>query len=234
MILLALDTSTERGAIGLEVAPGAVFAATTESARHHGRDLVPTLAATLQAARLNLRDIDVIAVGLGPGSYTGLRVGLTAAKTLAYVTGVPLVGMDSLLAVALNAPPDALRLSVVADAQRDELYLAEFARDAPACPLKNTRASAIEPIDSWLARLEPGTFVLGPALNSPRIRAALPVGLGASDPALNYPEGRRLIELARQTWASGRRDDPWQLEPRYLRRSAAEDQWDSRKPVRTA
>ncbi len=70
----------------------------------------------LADAGLALRDIELIGVGLGPGSYTGLRVGVTAAKTLAYVTGALLVGFDSLEAVARNAPDQASRVSVVADA----------------------------------------------------------------------------------------------------------------------
>ena len=76
MNLLALDTSTERAAIGLSVAIGRRCSRRRPRLRRrHGRDLIPRLAATLREAGLSLRDIDVIAVGLGPGSYTGLRVG---------------------------------------------------------------------------------------------------------------------------------------------------------------
>lgn len=201
--------------------------ASTEGGRRHGRDLVPAIADLLRTAGLALREIELLAVGLGPGSYTGLRVGLTVAKTLAYATETPLVGVDSLHAIACNAPADATRVSVIADAQRGQLYVAEFIREA-AGPLITARASRIEPLTAWLARLEPGTIVLGPALDSPRIRTALPAGLAGTDSTLNYPAGHRLIELARQTWAAGRRDDLWTLEPLYLRESSAEEQWNAR------
>ena len=117
MIFLAFDTSTERGAIGLLVRSGLVLASSTETARHHGRDLIPRLAAILREAGKSVRDVDAFAVGLGPGSYTGLRVGVTAAKTLAYATGAALIGLDSLEATGPhNASDDASAISVIADA----------------------------------------------------------------------------------------------------------------------
>ncbi len=181
----------------------------------------------LRAADLKPGDVELLAVGVGPGSYTGLRVGLMAAKTLAYATGRPLVGLDSLEVVARNAPADAMRVSVIADAQRGQLYVADYDRVAEG-HLVRAGTSRIEPLDAWLARLEPATLVLGPGLDSARIRAALPAGLSAGDPALNYPAGHHLIDLARQKWADGRRDDLWLLEPLYLRRSSAEEQWNFR------
>jgi tRNA threonylcarbamoyladenosine biosynthesis protein TsaB len=227
MNFLVMDTSTDRGVIGLLLQSGQMFTSSTQTARCRGRDLIPQLADNLRQAGKSLRDVDVLAVGLGPGSYTGLRVGVTAAKVLAYATGIPLIGLDSLEAMAKKAPSDARRISVIADAQRGQLYVAEYARVlddrlvcAPEC--------RIEPLQAWLARLEPGTFVLGPGLHSPRIRNALPAGFEIPDPAINYPVGQRLIELARESWFSGRRDDPWLLEPRYLRQSSAQEQWDSR------
>jgi tRNA threonylcarbamoyladenosine biosynthesis protein TsaB len=227
MNVLTIDTSTEHAAIGLSVRSGAVFSAATAGGRRHGRDLIPCVAGILRAAGLRLRDLDLLAVGLGPGSYTGLRVGLTAAKTLAYTTGAPLIGLDSLQAIACNAPADASRISVIADAQRGQLYVADFVR-VDVSRLESVRACQVEPLAAWLARLEPATVILGPALDSPRIRSALPVGLEILDSALNYPVGHRLIELARESWSSGRRDDPWTLEPRYLRESSAEEQWNAR------
>ena len=116
MNVLVLDTSTDRLAIGLEVRTGVICSKTTYGAQKHGRDLIPCIAELLAMGGIGGGEIDAIGVGLGPGSFTGLRVGVTAAKTLAYITGAPLVGMDSLLAVAWNAPGDALRVSVIADA----------------------------------------------------------------------------------------------------------------------
>jgi len=229
MNVLVLDTSTERAAIGLSSGTGVHYTARTEAGRRHGRDLVPRLGAILAEAGLSPRDIDLFAVGLGPGSYTGLRVGVVAAKTLAYATGAPIIGLDSMEAIGRNAPAEALRISVVADAQRHDVYVAEFVRAAPEAPLVLSRASQIEPVSAWVSRLEPGVFVIGPGLDSPRIRAAVPPELVPHDMELNYPEGRRLIELARDAWTSGRRDNPWLLEPRYLRQSAAEEKWNQRR-----
>jgi hypothetical protein len=70
-------------------------------------------------------------------------------------------------------------------------------------------------------------LVIGPGLALPRIREAVPALLLADNSTLDYPQGAGLIELALDAWNRGRRDDFWRLEPRYLRRSAAEDKWDS-------
>ncbi|MGP0066692.1 MAG: tRNA (adenosine(37)-N6)-threonylcarbamoyltransferase complex dimerization subunit type 1 TsaB [Isosphaeraceae bacterium] len=227
MNLLVLDTSTERAAVALATATEFFGMKTPETVRRHGRDLIPQIGSLLEAAGLRAKDLDAIAVGVGPGSYTGLRVGVTAAKTLGYASGAELVALDSLQAIGRNAPEDALRVSVIADAQRGDIYVADLDRPASDSPWVPRGETHVEPMADWLARLDPGVFVLGPALESPRILASLPEGLAAPAVFRNYPEGRRLIELAREVWATGRRDDPWLLEPRYLRRSAAEVQWDT-------
>jgi tRNA threonylcarbamoyladenosine biosynthesis protein TsaB len=226
MNLLVLDTSTERAALGLSTRLGRVYSAITEAGRRHGRDLIPQLAGILAVAGLTVEEVDVLAVGLGPGSYTGLRVGVMAVKTLAYVTGAEVVGLDSLEAMARNAPATAMRISVIGDAQRGDLYVADFVRQAPGAKPVPTQPTHIERLVDWLARLEPGQFVLGPGLNSPSIRAAIPPELVPSDPGRNFPEGNALIELAGEIWTSGRRDDPWTLEPHYFRKSAAEEKWE--------
>src|SRR5262249_21315007 len=156
----------------------------------------PAIRDLLREAGLDVRAIDVFAVGLGPGSYTGLRVGLTAAKVLAYAAGRPLVGFDSLEAIARNAPDDATRVTVVADAQRGALYSAAFGRDAPGGPLLRRTQTGVEPIAAWAARLSPGTLVLGPALQLDLLQAALPAHAHAHAPATadeaNWPDARRL------------------------------------------
>jgi tRNA threonylcarbamoyladenosine biosynthesis protein TsaB len=225
MAILVLDTSTERAVIALTTDTQQLNATESATARRHGRDLIPRIACVLKQAGLRARDLEAVAVGLGPGSYTGLRVGVTAAKTLAYVSGARLIGFDSLHAVARNAPADVLKVSVIADAQRGELYVADLRRAGPGSALMTSDDTHVESLPAWLARQEPGVLVLGPALAVSRIREAIPDQFVATDPAQNDPQGDRLAEVAWELWAGGRQDDPWLLEPRYLRRSAAEDQF---------
>lgn len=230
--LLVLDTSTPRAALAVVSASGLVRAASPDPSARHGRALVPALRELLDAAGLGPADLDGLVVGLGPGSYTGLRVGLTAAKTLAYALGKPLAGLDSLEVVARNAPADALRVAVIADAQRGDVYAAGFARNVSGGVLSRVESTRVVPADEWAVGLPDGTFVLGPALAVTRLAAAVPARARLPEDAeTHWPDPARLAELARDVWRSGRRDDPFFLEPVYLRRSAAEDQWDRAKPV---
>ena len=174
----------------------------------------------------SLRDVEVLAVGLGPGSYTGLRVGLTAAKTLAYATGAPLIGLDSLEAIARNAPASAARISVVADAQRGQVYVAEFVRRAPSTASVSRPSRQIEPLAAWLARLEPGTLVLGPAWIHPASATPLPAGLADSRSRAQLSRRSPLDRAGPRSL--GQRPARRSLAPRarYLRHSSAEEQWD--------
>ncbi len=224
--ILAIDTSTIRAAVAVSTRGGEVHVAPAGGDRQHGRTLLPSVRATLGAAGLTAGDLDLVAVGLGPGSYTGLRIGLTAAKTLAYATGRPLVGLDSLESIARNAPADAGRVTVVADAQRGDYYTADFVRQEPEGPLIRLMPTRIEPQQLLTGRFEAGVFVLGPALE--RLRPALPPFARAADAESNWPEGPHLLRLAREAWDAGLRADTLFVEPYYLRRSAAEDLWDAR------
>ncbi|AGA25209.1 tRNA (adenosine(37)-N6)-threonylcarbamoyltransferase complex dimerization subunit type 1 TsaB [Singulisphaera acidiphila] len=229
MNLLALDTSTNRAAVVVATTDGVVCVAAPDPDQRHGRNLIPVIRELLREANLTVADLDGFAVGLGPGSYTGLRIGLTAAKTLAYTTGKPLVGLDSLEIIARNAPGEELFVSVIADAQRGDLYVANFARPGPEAPLVRTLPTRIESQAVWAAGLTVPTLVLGPGLE--RLQTPLPEQARTAPAEMSWPDGDRLILLARDVWAAGRRDDPLFLEPQYLRRSAAEEQWERKQPA---
>lgn len=228
--LLVLDTSTNRAAIGVLTREGKTYSMSPESGRQHGRDLIPCIRTILNMAKLKMSEMDVIGVGLGPGSYTGLRVGVTAAKTIAYATGALLVGLDTLEAVACNAPAGARQIAVIADAQRGDLYVSEWVRECPSGPLRSSQPCRVEPLSAWLLRLEPSVVVLGPALESAAIRESIPPDHLLGDPGTNFPEARHLIQLASGALTRGAHDDVWSLEPRYLRKSSAEEKWETRRP----
>jgi tRNA threonylcarbamoyladenosine biosynthesis protein TsaB len=228
MKLLVIDTSTDRPAVGLATGNGRSWAADLAATRKHGRDLVPAIRDLLEAAGLKARELEVIGIGIGPGSYTGLRIGLTAAKVLAYASGAALVAFDSLVGAAENAPSDALRVHAVADAQRGDVYAAELVRDVAGSPLIPILPSRVEALKSWSDKLTGPAAVVGPGLASAVIRSAVPSGMILQEPELYGPRPEKLIDLVGRLWSAGRRDDLWTLEPNYLRRSAAEDQWDAR------
>lgn len=228
MAILVLDTSTDQSAVGILPAHGRPIAAPARVGRRHGRDLIPSIRDLMEQEGLTVRDLRVIGVGLGPGSYTGLRIGLTAARTLAYVNGADLIGFDSLEGWAWEAPETACRVYVVADAQRGDVYAADFLREEPGMRLQPLAASRIEPLGAWSSRLQQPAVVMGPGLDSPTIRAAIPPTLTAHQAPAEHPRAIALLSLVEELWKAGRRSDLWTLEPTYLRRSAAEDLWEAR------
>ncbi len=220
---LALETSTETTIVAACSRDGRRAGDSATGCRRHGRDLIPLIRAILGHIGLAIRDLELIGVGLGPGSYTGLRIGVTAAKTLAYATGARVVGIGSPLALARNAPAEALEIAVLVDAQRDDVYLVEFGRVESGLPLVARGAGRVQSIASWLAARPAGQLAIGPALESPRIRARMPPGLISVGCEFNQPDWGAVLDLVLETHEAGRRDDPWSLEPHYSRPSAAEE-----------
>ena len=229
MNLLALDTSTPRAAVALAVGPALHVGdpEATDGGRH-GRQLLPRVKALLRAAGLRPGDLDALAVGLGPGSYTGLRVGLTAAKTLAFALGKPLIGLDSFAAIARNAPGDAESILGVADAQRGDAYLTEFAPAGSGLPPVALGPIRLVSLAEWAPTLPPGAWVLGPGLDRLRVDWPAHARLGGLD--RGHPAPGHLIALGLEGFRAGQFADPATLEPRYIRRSAAEDQWATNRP----
>ena len=130
-MLLALDTATP--AVTVAVADGAEVLAerTTVDARRHGELLAPAIDAVLEEAGLSRESLTRIAAGVGPGPFTGLRVGLVTARTLATVLDVPVVGVCTLDVLALAATDDGVSgpFRVVTDALRREVHWAAYETD---------------------------------------------------------------------------------------------------------
>jgi tRNA threonylcarbamoyladenosine biosynthesis protein TsaB len=189
------------------------------------RSLLPSIQRLLAEHSRPPASLDLIATTTGPGSFTGLRIGVVAAKTLAYSLGVKLVGVHTLAAMAANitaANTDVQShpLWTILDAQREELFAARFEPDVDLAAVTEP-ATEILGIADWLARLQPGDAVAGPPLA--KLRERLPAGVEVVDEALWQPSaaatGRLAIELAQR----GIETPPLELVPHYYRRSAAEE-----------
>jgi tRNA threonylcarbamoyl adenosine modification protein YeaZ len=128
VLVLALDTATPTLVVGLaRWTPGATAEVLAEravaSGNRHAELLTPTIRAVLADAGTSMADLDAVVTGLGPGPYTGLRVGVVTAATLADARGLPVVGVCSLDAVGSG------ERTVVTDARRKEVYWARYAAD---------------------------------------------------------------------------------------------------------
>lgn len=225
MNLLAIDSSTLRPALALSVeGAGEPWLAYPEAGPKHGRLLVPTIRGLLDQAGLEPKDLGAVAVGLGPGSFTGLRVGVTAAKVLAFAVGCPVVGLSSLEALARGVPAEGLRVEVAVDAQRGDLFSASFRREAPGGPLLRQGPDRIVPAPAWAEGLPEGALVVCPTAE--KLGAFLPEHARLCRGGRAGPDGAVLLAMAAEAVALGQFADPWGLEPSYLRRSAAEEKRD--------
>lgn len=125
MLVLALDTSTRTGSCALARGEIVLREETSDGARTHAERLPSDLMRLLERERTALADIDVFAVATGPGSFTGLRVGIAAMQGLAFATGKPLIGVSSLDALAWTARATG-RIATWIDAWRGEVYAALY------------------------------------------------------------------------------------------------------------
>ena len=131
MLILAIDTSAvASAALVTDDAPESVLASfATEDTRSHAEVLAPGIHAMLASAGVTGQDVDALAVGVGPGPFTGLRSGIATARTLAFVWGKPLHGLVSLDAMALEVAESTAAVAeflVVTDARRKEVYWARY------------------------------------------------------------------------------------------------------------
>lgn len=222
--LLILETSSRTGLVALALGEELRGVRQLEEARRHTRDLAPATSALLAEQGWRPRDLQAVIVSRGPGSYTGLRVGIMSAKTFAYATGCALIAVDTFAALAVQAPPSLPRIDVLADAQQDKVYVQSFVRMAEGW--QSSSELSIHPIADWLAAREPSAWVTGPGLL--KWASRLPADVPKVDASLWEPQSASLLRIGLARYQAGERDDPWALEPLYLRPSSAEEQWRAR------
>jgi len=226
MRLLAIETTQSAGTLAA-LADGDLLAQLPLGQGHRSaQSLAPGLKAILAQVGWTPRDVELVAVAIGPGSFTGLRVGVTTAKTFAYSVQAEVLGVDTLEAIAAGVPPEVLSLSAAIDAQRGEVVARSFARGedgwfGPAGP-----ARLVE-VTTWLDSLAAGTHVASPLLR--KFAGRLPPHVVPVDPCYWCPTAASVGRVAARRYAAGQRDDFWTLVPHYCRPSAAEERWAGRQ-----
>jgi tRNA threonylcarbamoyladenosine biosynthesis protein TsaB len=230
VLVLALETSALGGSVALLECDNMLSQRRLAEGRRSGQWLAPAIDEVLREQGREPHEIGLVAVTTGPGSFTGLRVGVTTAKTLAYAVGADVLGVHTLDVIAAQVPPslggNGAEIHVVMDAQRKELFVARYHLHEGGGPLR-IAADAIVPVEAWLNTLAPGTVVSGHGLD--KLESRLPAGVVAVELALREPQAATVGRLAWRAHQAGRRDDLWKLAPVYLRLSYAEEKASGRR-----
>jgi tRNA threonylcarbamoyladenosine biosynthesis protein TsaB len=237
MLILALDTSTFSGSIALVKDGRLLGALTTPDVGTHSKWLMPSIDALLGDGRVGLEEVDYIALTNGPGSFTGLRIGVSVVKGLAWALGKPVLTVSSLEALAYNLKDCPSLVCPVIDARKDEVYAAlyRFDQTDPAAhgpkagysPLALMEDSALSPVRliERLAEFDGAIEFTGNALNSYMdLFASRVKGAAFAPKPLWHVHASNVALIASIKGGPGARSqvEPSALAPLYHRKSEAE------------
>ena len=232
MIILGIETATEQVGVAVGGHEGVLASFTSARGRRHAETLTPAIEFVCQQAQIEMKQISAVAVGLGPGLFTGLRVGIATAKAVAFALRVPMVGLPSLDLLAFPVR-QSLRLIVpVIDAKRGEVFTASY-RHVPGGLQRMSPYAVMSPDDlaSELVAHDDECLLIGEGA----LRYADTftdndhIELGTVGSA--FPSAAALVELAHPRALREEFVQPNEIEPLYLRKADAAINWASRQPV---
>ena len=233
MTILALDTSNKTLSVAVELTDGTIIEQTIENTLQHSVLLVPTIEAVFKEAGITAKDLTKIIVAEGPGSYTGLRIGVTVAKTLAKSLGIPLVGVSSL---DVFLPPLALKVEVgeavvpFFDARRGNIFAVGYRKTGEGFEkVIPERHSSWDDFLKVLPKFAAGVTFVGQLQSITKEEI---VEKGASEAKWlegsdAIPHATSLIELGRNKEAV----DADVFVPMYLKLAEAEENWKAEHPL---
>lgn len=228
MLVLGIETSTARSSVALVEDERVVASAALGLPRRHGEFLAPAIRFCLEQAGLGIDRVAGITVGIGPGLYTGLRVGIATAQTLAAARQLPTVGLSGLDVLAFSARHTHRPICAALDARRGEVFWA-FYRSSPGGVQRtdDPRVGTIEELTAAVDAAGPDVLVVGDAtLRFQTELAETDATLGGVD--LAWPDATDLAALALPRFHREETQQPETLRPLYLRQADAKIGWATR------
>jgi len=229
--ILGIEAATPVAAVAV-VTTGKIMAERmVNNRRTHSVNLLPMIRDVIADAGLSKEDLGGIAVSVGPGSFTGLRIGMSTAKTLAQVLGLPLAGVPSLEALAYPLSGQTGLICPVLNARKGELYAALFLnKGREQKTLLPAFATGAEKLAGLLLAYDQEVTFLGDGV--PEYADSLKELMGGrarfAPECASFPRGAAVAELGLRRLQSGVKNDPLTLLPNYVRQSEAEIKWQER------
>ncbi len=222
MKILGVDTSTPIGSIALIDSDNLVAEHTLDIVQAHSSRLMPAIDSVLKWGNITVDDLDGCAVGIGPGSFTGIRIGVATIKSICFAVDKPIVGVSTLEAIAYNLRGSNSIICPLLDARRSEIYGAIFEGNTKWQRLSEDLCL---PIDDFLERIKADTtsdysiHFVGDGLETYRdvVRENLGERVHFADTIFNVPRGATVAYLGAQRLQQGDCDNYWSLAPNYVR-----------------
>jgi tRNA threonylcarbamoyladenosine biosynthesis protein TsaB len=227
MKILAIDTSTLVLGVAVTEEGSMLGEVTTNLHKNHSVRLMPTIARLLKELELQVEDLDAVAVAAGPGSYTGIRIGFTTAKTIAWSRGIPWVPVSSLAALAMNGIRFPGKIVPLFDARRHRVYTGLFrGNEGVSVPVKEER---VTDLTAWLKELREEGPLLFLGEDVSRFREEMVRMLGGQAVfgmgRENAVSATHLGQLAFARLRSGEKTEDMEAAPNYLQLTEAEAKW---------
>lgn len=218
MRALALETSGREGSVALSENGHVLAEETFSHGLQHAATLLPMIDRLTRQHGWTPASIDHVYVSIGPGSFTGLRVGVTLAKTLAFATGAKIVAVPTARVLLANAPADATNVVIVLDAKRGQIFTARYTRPTADHEWAEAEAAHLDTPGAMLSRAARPVHLIGEGL--PYHRDALPAadaGVIATDATHWTARAAAVAAIGSRTAARGEFADAFALVPLYVR-----------------
>jgi tRNA threonylcarbamoyladenosine biosynthesis protein TsaB len=229
MLILGIETATEQVSVAIGGHEGVLGLVEVCRGRRHAETLTPAIEFVCTQADVRLDEISVVAVDVGPGLFTGMRVGLASAKALAQALRVPMIGMSSLDLLAYPLRHTGRTVVAVIDARKGELFYA-FYRPVPGGVQRvlEPRCGTIDDLIAEVMARRDDVICVGDGALRHRDEIVAELRCEMAEQFLSRPSAAPLVQLAharalREEWVN-----PWEIQPLYLRLPDAQINWSVR------
>lgn len=227
---LAIETSGRIGSIALAEDGRVLAEATFEHGLQHAAEIVVRIDRLCRERGWRPADLAELYVSAGPGSFTGLRIGITLVKTLAFATGARIVAVPTVDVLVRNVPAEAQHAIVVLDAKREQIFTARFSR-SPKSEWQAEEPAHLDSLPAMLVRSQRPVHLIGEGI--PHHRKFVPVDeqIIVTPPELWRARAAEVVALGHRMARANEFTDPDRLIPIYIRKPEAEEKWEARERV---
>ena len=230
MTILAMDTATMVSSVAVATKDRVLAELTAETRFTHSETLVVNIEEVMRLADVKREELSAVAVSLGPGSFTGLRIGLATAKAISYALSIPLVGVPTLEILAAAFPSPGAVVAPLIDAQKGNAYFALYrsTEQGLVCE-KEVAVASPQEINAIIAEINSPVMIAGDFARK-LVTKGIEFPKNASIAPITHIMPRAALVAARAfvRLENGEGKSPMELEPIYVRRSEAEVLWEKR------